>query len=295
MSWKIKVPATTANIGAGFDSIGIALSLYLTLTVERAEKWTFSLLSDYLKDLPTDESNLIYQIARKTADRYQVDHLPACHVEVESDIPLARGLGSSSTAIVAGIELANKLVNLNLTDDEKVLLATEFEGQPDNVAPAILGGCVIGHFDQSVETIRIPIEDLTFVAIVPDYELKTKDARGVLPELLTLAESVKASSVANVTVAALCQQNWPVLGKMVEKDIFHQPYRKKLIPHYQAVQTELKEDVFGVYLSGAGPTMMALASKEQVDKHLSRWRQSYPDLNWLVLDPVNIGMTIKEL
>src|SRR5690554_6411272 len=141
MTFMIKVPATTANIGAGFDSIGIALNLYLTLKVKLSDKLEFVHLSEHLNDLPTDESNFIYQIAKKTADRYQVDVLPPCRIEVTSDIPFARGLGSSATAIVAGIELANQLLQLNLTADEKVLLATEIEGHPDNVAPAVLGGC----------------------------------------------------------------------------------------------------------------------------------------------------------
>lgn len=292
MSWQIKVPATTANIGAGFDSVGIALNLYLTLTIEQAEEWTFIPVSDHLKHLPTDESNIIYQMAKKTAECYQISELPACRVELKSDIPLARGLGSSATAIVAGIELANQLAGLNLSADEKVGLATEIEGHPDNVAPAVLGGCVIGHFDQTLDTICLPIDDLTFVTIIPDFELKTKDARNILPERFTHGESVRASSAANVSVAAICQQNWPLLGEMLKKDHFHQPYRKKLIPHYDEVEKALTDHVYGLYLSGAGPTMIALASQVQATQYLSQWKSDFPDLEWLALEAVNQGVSV---
>lgn len=293
MTFMIKVPATTANIGAGFDSIGIALNLYLTLKVTEAEKLEFVLLSDLLEGLPTDESNFIYQIAKRIAARYQVDILPPCRIEMTSEIPFARGLGSSATAIVAGIELANQLLQLNLTSDEKVLLATEIEGHPDNAAPAVLGGCVIGHYDQTLEAIRVPIDDLSFVTIIPDFELKTKDAREILPKQFSHSESVRASSVANVSVAAICQQNWPVLGKLMKKDLFHQPYRKELIPHYAQLEETLADNVYGLYLSGAGPTMIALASQEQVNKYLDQWKEAFPQLDWLVLEAVNQGVSVK--
>ena len=241
----MKVPATTANIGAGFDSIGIALNLYLTLSVTEAERVEFVHLTSQLKNLPTDETNYIYQIAEQTAERFQAGTLPPCRIEMESEIPIARGLGSSATAIVAGIELANQLLGLNLTDDEKVLFATEIEGHPDNVAPAILGGCVIGHYDQTLDIIRVPINDLTFVTMIPDFELKTKDARDILPKQFSHSESVRASSVANVSVAAICQQDWTVLGNMMKQDLFHQPYRKKMVPHYEQIETALTDNVYG--------------------------------------------------
>lgn len=292
MTWKIKVPATTANIGAGFDSIGIALNLYLTLTIEESNEWEFIPKSDHLKSLPRDQSNIIYQMAKKTAERHQISDLPACRVELESDIPLARGLGSSATAIVAGIELANQLADLKLSSEEKVLLATEVEGHPDNVAPAVMGGCVVGHFDQTLDMIQIPIDNLVFVTMIPDFELKTREARSILPQQFTHGESVRASSVANVSVAAICQQNWSLLGKMFKKDSFHQPYRKTLIPYYDEIEEKLANQVYGIYLSGAGPTMIALASQKQVNQYLQQWEENFPDLKWLTLEAVNQGAFI---
>ncbi|WP_117161424.1 homoserine kinase [Paraliobacillus sp. X-1268] len=295
MSWLIKVPATTANIGAGFDSIGVALQLYLSLKVDQADKWEFVPFSDGMEDLPLDEENLIYQIALQTANQFGHAQLPTSRVEMTSDIPLARGLGSSATAIVGGIELANCLLQLNLSMEDKLELATAIEGHPDNVAPSLLGGCVIGHYDKNLDWINVPIHDLVFLAIIPSFQLKTKEARAVLPEEFAYKESVQASSVANVSVAAICQGNWRLLGKMMEKDHFHQPYRKKLIPHYDQLVNLLKEDVYGTFLSGAGPTMIALTTKEVIDRKLIEWQASMPELNWLPLAVENKGvLTIQQ-
>lgn len=294
MSWKISVPATTANLGAGFDSIGVALNLYLTLEIEVADQWLFVPLSEGMEDLPRDQSNLIYKIADQTARRFTKKTLPACRVEMTSDIPLTRGLGSSATAIVAGIELANQVLQLQLSDEDKLQLATEIEGHPDNVAPSILGGCVIGHYDQTLNWMRVPIEDLVFLAVIPSFQLKTSEARAVLPQSFPYKTAVQASSVANVSVAAICQGNWPLLGEMMKKDRFHQPYRKKLIPHYDQLVTLLKEDVYGVFLSGAGPTMIALTSQQKVDQKLVDWQSAFPELEWRALTVENKGVQVRN-
>lgn len=289
MSWLIKVPATTANIGAGFDSIGVALNLYLSLKVDQAEKWEFVPCSDGMDDLPRDEKNLIYQIALQTAKQFGHATVPTCRVEMTSEIPLARGLGSSATAIIAGIELANCLLDLKLSIEDKLEMATEIEGHPDNVAPSLLGGCVIGHYDKQLDWINVPIHDLVFLAVIPSFQLKTKEARSVLPVNFAYKESVQASSVANVSVAAICQGDWRLLGKMMEKDHFHQPYRKALIPHYDQLVNLLESNVYGTFLSGAGPTMIALTTKEVVDRKLKEWQAFMPEMNWLPLEVENKG------
>ncbi|WP_067841615.1 homoserine kinase [Amphibacillus sediminis] len=294
MSLQIKVPATTANLGAGFDSVGVALNLYLTIDVQPANEWSFISHSQYLDLIPTDQDNLIYQIAKQTANRYSDQKLPACRVELTSDIPLARGLGSSATAIVAGIELANQLLSLNLTSQEKVLWATEIEGHPDNVAPATLGGCVIGHYDNALDMIRVELKsDLVFLAMIPPFELKTKEARAVLPKSFTFEDGVQASSIANVSIAAICQGDWALLGQMMKKDKFHQPYRKALIPHYQQLEGILTDHVYGTYLSGAGPTMIALASRHVISDHLSEWQRQYNDFDWCILEPDHSGVQVQ--
>ncbi|SHM92443.1 homoserine kinase [Gracilibacillus kekensis] len=292
MSWSIKVPSSTSNLGAGFDSIGLALNLYLELQVTRANEWEFIAGSDCLEGIPAGKDNLVYEIVEQVAAKYgKTDQLPACRVVMKSEIPLARGLGSSATAIIAGIELANILLELGLSRDDKVQIATEVEGHPDNVAPSLLGGCVIGHYDGKVTYTQIPIKGVTFVAVIPGFELKTKDARAVLPKEFSFKESVQASSVANVSVAAICKGDWDVLGEMMEKDHFHQPYRKSLIPHYDELYHFLNQEAYGVFLSGAGPTMIAVVDDKKVFTVIKEWQNKYPDYQWLPLQVENSGAT----
>lgn len=295
MSWAIRVPSSTSNLGAGFDSVGLALNLYLDLKVTPAQEWLFVPSSDGIMDIPTGKENLVYKIAEQTALQFGKDELPPCKVEMKSDIPLARGLGSSATAIIAGIELANVLLNLELSNEEKLDIATKIEGHPDNVAPSLMGGCVIGHFDYEVDWIKTPVTDVTFVAIIPDFELKTKEARAALPSEFSYKESVHASSVANVSVAAICQENWTLLGKMMKKDLFHQPYRKHLVPHYEEIEAYLEQDAYGIFLSGAGPTMIAIVDHNVVDDQLKKWKEQYPQFEWLPLQVENEGSLTMKL
>jgi homoserine kinase len=258
----IKVPASTANLGPGFDSMGLAVDLYLTLEVEKSEKWEIQSICDELKDLPTDETHFICQIAIKTAGKYGVELHP-CKIKVDSDIPLARGLGSSAAAIVAGIELADMVGRLELTQKEKLLIATEVEGHPDNVGASLFGGLVIGSYQQD-EVEMLSISNITFemVAVIPDEILLTKDSRGVLPSEFSREAAIQASSTANLLVAALLTQNWKLAGKMMEQDLFHQPYRKPLINSYQKIEDIAKSHgAFGVALSGAGPTVLCFTEK----------------------------------
>ncbi|MEH7492482.1 homoserine kinase [Neobacillus niacini] len=258
----IKVPASSANLGPGFDSIGVALTLYLTLEVEKSEKWECYSTSEELKDLPSDEQHFICQIALQTAAKYGKELHP-CKIKLESDIPLARGLGSSASAIIAGIELADHIGELGLTKQDKLLLSTEIEGHPDNVGASLYGGLVIGSYQQG-EVDIIPITAISFemVAVIPKESLLTKDSRGVLPTEFSYSNAIQASSTSNVLVAALLSQNWELAGKMMENDLFHQPYRKPLIPFYGDVEKFAKsEGAFGVALSGAGPTVLCFCEK----------------------------------
>ncbi|MBM7570938.1 homoserine kinase [Aquibacillus albus] len=295
MSWTIRVPSSTSNLGAGFDSVGLALNLYLDLKVTPASDWEFIPCSDMLMDIPTGKDNLVYQIAIQTAKQYGYEELPPCRVEMQSEIPLARGLGSSATATIAGIELANVLLELGFSEEEKLSIATNIEGHPDNVAPSLMGGCVIGHFDYEVDWIKVPIDNITFLAIIPNFELKTKEARAALPDTFAYQEGVHASSVANVSVAAICQQNWSLLGKMMKKDLFHQPYRKSLVPHYDELEDFLAPEVYGTFLSGAGPTMISIVDNQKMELLLPKWKEQYPQFNWLPLKVENEGLVTMKL
>lgn len=292
----IKVPASSANLGPGFDSIGVALTLYLSLEVEKSEKWECYSTSEELKDLPSDDQNFICQIALKTAAKYGKELHP-CRIKVESDIPLARGLGSSASAIIAGIELADYVGELGLSKQDKLLLSTEIEGHPDNVGASLYGGLVIGCYQQG-EVDVIPITDISLemVAVIPQESLLTKDSRGVLPTEFSYSNSIQASSTANVLVAALLSQNWELAGKMMEKDLFHQPYRKPLIPFYGDVEKFAKsEGAFGVALSGAGPTVLCFCERGKGQILKQSIQSTFPDMTAKLLSIDYTGSSVYKV
>ena len=294
---KIIVPATTANIGLGFDSIGIAVDLYLTLTVvESSNEWKIE--HSFGEAVPTNQENLIIETALAVCPALQPHHL-VC----ESDIPMTRGLGSSSSAIVAGIELANQLGKLNLTPQQKVEWATKLEGHPDNVAPAILGGLVVATYDeesQEVDYLQKKIHsDIQGIALIPDFELSTKASRQVLPSEFVYSQAVQASSRSNVLVAALWQEDWKNVSRIVEKDLFHEPYRETLIPFLTPVRKLAKEkEAIGTYLSGAGPTVMVLSSKENAPSIAQHLQEQLPselgNYNIRVLTVDQLGVRVEK-
>lgn len=256
---KITVPATSANLGPGFDSVGVALSKYLTIEVlGPTEAWY---IEHDLDLVPTDQENLLL----KTALQIKAD-LPPHRLKMTSDIPLARGLGSSSSVIVAGIELANQLGHLNLSADDKLRLATEIEGHPDNVAPAIYGNLVVASYvDKRVAAVVADFPQASFLAYIPTYELRTSDSRDVLPSSLSYKEAVAASAIANVAIAALLKGDLETAGRAIEDDRFHEPYRHQLVKEFHQIKQVGHElGAYATYLSGAGPTVMLLVSEDKL-------------------------------
>ncbi|WP_226669435.1 homoserine kinase [Metabacillus litoralis] len=259
---KITVPGSTANLGPGFDSIGLALGKYLTLEVKVAAQLHFIPMTEDVKDIPTNGDNLIAKVALKVASMYNKP-LPPCEVKVWSDIPMARGIGSSAAAIIAGIELANQLCQLQLTHEDKLRIASLEEGHPDNVGASLYGGLVIGlHEEDQTEIICVKNIEVDAVVVVPKYEVFTSDARNVLPQSLDYKTAVEASAISNMLVAGLMTNNWSLVGKMMNKDLFHQPYRSTLIPEIKLVQEKMNElGAYGSALSGAGPTVICFIEK----------------------------------
>lgn len=255
---KIIVPATSANVGPGFDSVGIAVTRYLTIEVlEPADAWFIE--HDLGAGIPTDEKNLLLSTALSIAPAIQPHH-----IKMTSEVPLARGLGSSSSVIVAGIELANQLANLQLSDAEKLRIATEIEGHPDNVAPAIFGNMVIASYiGEDVQYVTADFPSCDLVAFVPSYQLKTSDSRNVLPKEWSYKEAVAASSVANVAIAALLKGDLVTAGRSIELDHFHERYRQSLVKEFpQVKELAHAHGAYATYLSGAGPTIMNLLAPE---------------------------------
>ena len=259
---KIIVPATSANVGPGFDSVGVAVTKYLEIQVcEEREEWMIE--HQLGKWIPRDERNLLLKIALQI-----VPDLQPRRLKMVSDIPLARGLGSSSSVIVAGIELANQLGNLKLSKHEKLQLATKIEGHPDNVAPAIYGNLVIASsVEGQVSAVVAPFPDCAFLAYIPNYELRTRDSRGVLPKKLSYKEAVAASSIANVAIAALLTGDMVKAGQAIESDLFHERYRQELVREFATIKKVAKKNgAYATYLSGAGPTVMVLADPDKMPK-----------------------------
>ena len=259
---KIIVPATSANVGPGFDSVGVAVTKYLEIQVcEEREEWMIE--HQLGKWIPRDERNLLLKIALQI-----VPDLQPRRLKMISDIPLARGLGSSSSVIVAGIELANQLGNLKLTDHDKLQLATKIEGHPDNVAPAIYGNLVIANsVEGQVSAVVAPFPECAFLAYIPNYELRTRDSRGVLPKKLSYKEAVAASSIANVAIAALLTGDMVKAGQAIESDLFHERYRQELVREFATIKKVAKRNgAYATYLSGAGPTVMVLADPDKMPK-----------------------------
>lgn len=291
----IRVPASTANLGPGFDSVGLALSLYLTVEAERDGQWEVVPESSCLEGFPRDSRHLIVQAAKKAAKHYSAD-LPPCILRVKSDIPLARGLGSSGAAIVAGIELADSLCGLGLSRHEKLSIAGRMEGHPDNVGASLFGGLVIG-YQTGEEVLAAAFQHLGIevLAVVPQEELLTKESRGALPASLTHQESVQAGAAANLLIAALLQGNYELAGKMMQKDLYHQPYRRKLVPHLDMIEEKAAAlGVFGTALSGAGPAVVCFIAPEKGDQAADALSRILPQMDVLRLSIDQKGSTVSR-
>ncbi len=295
--WQIKVPGSTANLGPGFDSIGLGLSLYLNLTVSLADKWSFTHLGDNVPTDTTVEHHLIYTIARDVATKYNRE-LPACHVEMTSELPLARGLGSSAAAIVGAIELANIVCDLQLSLQDKLNISSQIEGHPDNATASVLGGLTVSAMDEHgiVDTMHVRDVDAAFVVYIPDVELKTSEARGVLPEQFDRAYAVRASANANMLAAALIACDFERMGHYMEKDLFHEPFRAKLIPAFHEIHEVAKaHGAYGTALSGAGPTLISLVPRSIAENFVVQMTQRFPSHNIILTHADTNGVTVTPL
>lgn len=258
--FKIQIPATSANLGAGFDALGLALTFYNYVEMEESDKIDIA-SSDGL-DIPTDEKNLIYISAK---DLFNVcgKRLEGLKLRQTNSIPMARGLGSSSACIIAGLVGANKMLGDPLTKDDLVDLSAQIEGHPDNTAPALLGGIVTAVFDgRKVHWVKQEVfTKLKFIAIIPDFELKTEQARACLPKEIAHKDAVYNLSRAALFSASLLTGKFENLKTAVD-DRLHQPYRMELIPHCKDVfDIAYTHGAYGAYISGAGPTIMAIVDE----------------------------------
>ena len=283
MKVKVKVPATSANLGPGFDVAGLAVTLYNT--------FTFELLDEGLEitGCPKqfcNKDNMTYQAFVEGAKQCGLE-FNGLRIECSGDVPYTRGLGSSSTCIVAGIVGAYAFKDRPEERQEILELATKIEGHPDNVAPAIFGGLTVSVMEtEKVTTLNIPVKhDYRFVAFIPPFTLSTEKSRSVLPQILPRADAIKNVSHLALMVASLINGYDEGL-KLGFKDRLHQPYRGDLIKGFNEIMEELEKDerVLGAYLSGAGPTIMAVIKAEDT-KGVVRLKEELGDLikEWQVV------------
>ncbi|MBP1966032.1 homoserine kinase [Paenibacillus aceris] len=256
---RVKVPASTANLGPGFDSLGMALNLYAWIDMATSDQTTIHLIGDQMHGIPTDKTNLIYKVAQMVFQEAGVSH-PELDISMYSEIPLTRGLGSSASAIVGALAGANALIGNKLSEYELFQIASRLEKHPDNVGASLFGGIVVAFWDgEKAESIRIePDPNLEVLVAIPAFQLSTEKARGVMPKQVTMKDAVFNLSHSSLLVAALSTGNLGMIRHAM-KDALHQPYRAALIPGMKTLLEQAENHgALGVALSGAGPTMLAL-------------------------------------
>ncbi len=269
---KVTVPATSANLGPGFDCLGTALTLYNQFTfssIEPAEVETemkIAVTGVEAQKLSTNKSNLLYQSFTKLY-QYLGKKPPHVQIEINLGFPLARGLGSSATAIVGGLVGANKLAGNPLSTQELIKLAIAIEGHPDNVVPALLGNCQLSvGQDENWQFCQIDWhENIIPVVAIPDFELSTEEARSVLPDKVSRSEAIYNVSRLGLLLQALQNDRGDWLQIAME-DKLHQPYRQTLIKGYEVVKSAaISSGAYGMVISGAGPTLLALTNLTQAE------------------------------
>lgn len=257
---EVKVPASSANIGPGFDALGLALDLYNTYTFQEIEE---GLEINGVKDEYNNSNNLIYTSMLTTFEK--IGYSPkGIRIDVKSEIPISSGLGSSAACIVGGVIGANYLAGQPLSKDQVFSIATEIEGHPDNIAPAIFGGLIVSIMEEGkVYYNQIDIhEGIKFVVFLPDFTISTKLARSVLPSQIPYKDGVYNVGRVALLLSALSNGSFELL-KYGLKDKLHQPYRSKLIKGFEEISGKCEElGAFGVYLSGAGPALMSIVDKK---------------------------------
>lgn len=266
---RVRVPATSANCCIGFDSMGMALNWYGEFSVEKAECLQIS-------GCPVEyqnENNLVIQAFQKACD-YLKEEMPAIHLHIDSDIPFARGMGSSATCIVAGIVAANAWFDNRMSEEEMLSLATEMEGHPDNVAPALFGGTTACFMqDGHIYMESIDAGEWFGLAMVPEYPVSTAEARKVLPKQMDYKDACRQVGHAIVFIQALQKGQEDLLAKSCV-DFLHEPYRKELIPDYEIIHSYCMEQSMPMWISGSGSTMLALSKSEEKIQQLHEFLQT---------------------
>ncbi len=293
----VRVPATSANMGSGFDSLGIALGIYNTLKISEIESGIV-VYNNSKEYIPIGEKNLIYRAICRVFDEvgYQKKGIKIIQ---NSDIPVTRGLGSSSACIIGGMLAANVFSGRKLSYNEILNLAAEFEGHPDNVTPALFGGFCVAATEngKTVYTSNKLDPKLKAAIMVPDFFLSTKASRGVLPEKVTLKDASYNISRASLLTSALIKGKYDDLKSAVG-DKLHQDVRKENVPHFDEIMEKSYEmGAKATYLSGSGPTIVSLISEnyEDFENKMSEFLKTLDSKFSIKICSIdNVGAILKE-
>lgn len=264
----VRVPGTSANCGSGFDCLGLAVTIYndLDLTLLEDERLIIESSGEGAETILTDEKNIVWKSARLVLERANLaEKFKGAIIRMKNHVPMSRGLGSSAAAIVAGLFAANEIIGRRFNKNEILKFATEIEGHPDNVAPAIFGGFTVSVVDKGqVQTFSfLPKNKFKLVVAVPNFHLSTRAARQVLPKSVPMKDAIFNISRASMLVAALIKGKEKFLASAFD-DALHQPYRKNLVPGMSEVfDAAKKAGALGVALSGAGPCLIAFSPEKK--------------------------------
>lgn len=302
MKVSVKVPATSANIGPGFDCLGLALPIYNTVTIEETvlpgtgieinmmTEDEASIDEMIFDDIPRDENNIVYKAVEMLYN--SIGQEPSeLKINIQSQIPITRGLGSSAAVIVGGLIAANKLLGSPADETALLSIATEVEGHPDNVAPAILGGFVLASQEDDGSIVYRKLNwpnEWDITVCIPDFELSTNIARSVLPESVPMQDAIFNTKHLAMLIDAVSTKDEKLM-KVALHDKLHQPYREKLVPGMKEIMEAFKHEdgVLGCVLSGAGPTMLIISHKYDLDKIKSTVKE--------IWEPQSVKVDIRTL
>lgn len=280
MNVTVRVPATTANLGPGFDSFGLALTLYNYITLEETEQGLefIGCPEDY-----ANEDNLIFVAYKAAMDAMGIP-VKGLKVTIDSNIPISRGLGSSAALLTAGAMGANALHGNPLSLQQVLEVTNPIEGHPDNLAPAIFGGLTASMMvgDQPITVPCALHPDWKFLALVPDFPLSTSAARGVLPASYSRSDAVYNVGRGALVIKALELGDETLLA-MAMDDKIHQPYRRTLIADYDVIESIVQQHGAAFALSGAGPTLLCVTRSADLADILREALPAQTQANWTVL------------
>ena len=291
MKVSVRVPATSANLGPGFDCFGLALPIYNTITIEETvlpgTGIEINIINEgnevdnmIIDDIPKDENNIAYKAVELLYN--SIGQVPSeLKINIQSEIPITRGLGSSASVIVGALLAANKLHGFPADETALISMATEIEGHPDNVTPAITGGVVFSSTEDDGSLIYKKLnwpEEWELTVCIPDFELSTSISRSVIPKDIPLADAVYNLKHSAMLIHAIETADEELMKKALT-DKIHQPYRVKLIPGMAEIMEAFKHEqgVLGCVLSGAGPTLLVISKNYNTDKIKSTAKEIWND------------------